>query len=192
LEILKAISPHLSMEQEFLDELVATGQPLDQTVQTWLGSADIRRVSAKKLTARAEDILSRWPEETAEWKLLASWWPQVGSGRRLTQVLDAAPVYGSRSERASGLPKEVFLVAFEERRGDAHPERVRDLLEMAWAGFVEHARAGVEADRVCQEVVFRLLKDTYLALRLTGDLRKLEQEMRMLPNGKVGDGAQKR
>ena len=61
----------------------------------------------------------------------------------------------------------------------------RVCLELAWAGFVWRAAVGQYSDPACRETVYKLLADTYVALRLAANLKDLEHQMRLLA-GKGG------
>ena len=185
LRVLETMPPRTVFLPEYLADLVATGRPFDAKVQLWLNTADLRYAAAKPLVARAEDILTRWPDSGAEWKVLASWWPHLRSSRRLVQVFEGTVVPVDRREWASSLPKELYVAIFEETRAAGRRALVRDCLELAWAGFVWRAAVGQYADPACRETVYKLLAETYVTLQLAANLKDLEREIRLL-TGKGG------
>ena len=185
LRVLETMPPRTAFLPEYLADLVATGRPFDAKVQLRLNTADLRYAAAKPLVARAEDILSRWPDSGAEWRLLASWWPHLRSSRRLIQAFEGTLVPMDRRGWASGLPQELYIAIFEEARAAGRPAQARDCLELAWAGFrwrtaVGELAVGQHVDPACRETVYKLLADTYVTLRLAANLKELEREMRQM------------
>jgi len=182
-ELLQARRHSKLLEAELANDVVAARVPLSAATMVWVNTPDLWYVAMRKARADAEDELMRWPNSKNAWQILVSW--NIFQGAKpIFPVVSAAAVFGSRSEWASGLPKELHLALFKELKAAGRLADSKDWFELAWKGLCDQATTVSSVAPESRDVLYRLLRETYLGLRLQADVRRLDRELKDLSKGK--------